>query len=60
MLQKNTLEQRKYKGVEILNAIVLNPGNACVLVTISRGGLLFKFIKSGGMARKMVIGYHHY
>lgn len=60
MLQNNTLEQRKYKGIEILKAIVLNPGNACVLVTISRGELLFKFIKSGGMTRKIVIGYHHY
>jgi hypothetical protein len=42
MLQNNTLEQRKYKGIEILKAIVLNPDNACVLVNISKGGLLFK------------------
>ena len=42
MLQNNTLEQRKYKRIEIPKAIVLNPGNACVLVNISRGGLLFK------------------
>jgi len=42
MLQNNTLEQRKYKGIEILKAIVLNPYNACVLVNIRKGGLLFK------------------
>ena len=59
MLQNNTLEQRKYKGIEILKAIVLNPDNACVLVTISKGGFYLNH-KSGGIARKMVIGYHHH
>ena len=38
----NIPEQRKYKRIELPKAIVLNPGNACVLVNISRGGLLFK------------------
>ena len=40
----NIPEQRKYKRIELPKAIVLNPGNACVLVNISRGGLLFKSI----------------
>ena len=45
MLQNNTLEQRKYKRVELPKTIVLNPGNTCILVNISRGGLLFKSLR---------------
>ena len=38
----NIPEQRKYKRIVLPKTLVLNPGNACVLVNISRGGLLFK------------------
>ena len=42
MLQNNTLVRRKYKRVELPKTIVLNPGNVCMLVNLSRGGLVFK------------------
>jgi len=38
----NIQEQRKYKRIKLPKAIVLSPGNACELVNISKGGLLFK------------------
>ena len=47
-LQSNTLEQRKYrkyKRLKLSKTIVLNPGNACVLINISRDGLLFKSLR---------------
>ena len=46
MLQNNTMEQRNYKRVELPKTIVFNPGNVCVLVNISRDGLLFKSLRS--------------
>ena len=42
MQQSHTLEQRKHKRQELPKTIVLSPGNACVLLNISRSGLLFK------------------
>ncbi|OEU61465.1 MAG: hypothetical protein BA867_12670 [Desulfobacterales bacterium S5133MH16] len=42
MLQNHTLEHRKHKRQELPKAIALSPGNACVLINISRSGLLFK------------------
>lgn len=42
MLLNHILEQRKYKRIELPKTIVLNPGNVCMLVNISRGGLVFK------------------
>ena len=42
MLKNNTMVQRKHKRIELPKTIVLNPHNACELVNISRGGLLFK------------------
>ncbi len=55
MLRNNTLEQRKYKRIELPKAIVLNPGNACVLVNISRGGLLFKSLSLVAWPEKWVL-----
>ena len=46
MLQKNTMEKRKGKRVELPKTIVVNPGNVCVLVNISKAGLLFKSLSS--------------
>jgi len=42
MLQNNILIQRKHKRIGLSKTIILNPGNACELVNISKGGLLFK------------------
>ena len=42
MLLDNTMEQRRYKRLKLPKTIVLNPGNVCMLVNISRAGLLFK------------------
>lgn len=36
------MEQRKNKRVQLSKTIILNPGNACMLVNISKDGLLFK------------------
>ena len=42
MLQNSILVQRKYKRIELPKTIVVNPGNVCLLVNISRDGLEFK------------------
>lgn len=55
MLQNHTLEQRKHKRQEIPKAIVLSPGNACVLLNISKSGLLFKSLSPVKWPEKWVL-----
>lgn len=55
MLQNHTLEQRKHRRQKIPKAIVLSPGNACVLLNISRGGLLFNSLSPVKWPEKWVL-----
>ncbi len=55
MLQSETLEQRMHKRMELPKTIVLNPGNACVLVNISRNGLLFKSLRDVAWPAKWLL-----
>ncbi len=51
----NIPEQRKYKRIELPKTLVLHPGNACVLVNISRGGLLFKSLSLAAWPEKWLL-----
>ncbi|MEN8200016.1 MAG: PilZ domain-containing protein [Thermodesulfobacteriota bacterium] len=45
MQQTSVLEHRKHKRIDLKKTIILNPGNASLLVNIGKGGLLFKSLK---------------